>query len=548
MRVALLLALAGCNQIFGLTDQVDLVDAPVAPPDAAFPTARISYLVAQTRVIAPDIKGVPDPALQRPALDDPQIKIGTLTGVLEAVAYDTTAATISVPPAVFDSSEPWRLQYRVGDVPHDVVWTTSRDTPPTIVVPVFGRLARTPPPLNSGFDIRPTGTAPAPPAIGSYRAARVFTTGVFADILVGSSPSDTRVDAPMTGHISGPRGTPDASQGDAGVLANYGQTTFCEHLVNGYAEFLSPPLVADNRAIPLDGSLAPGQPEWRTNGSVTETTSVTLTNVGSGLALRLFGGLDSRIDMLSALDAPLYQIGFAASDQIPILTPTRPISFLKSNVLTVRNPPGPLMFLLAQCGLDKTPSDGYIVPIGLEPFPRVAYGVATNRRAVAGVELLSSIVTVDKPSGNAVTLDFGVPLAIDPITLSDGTSTTLLSGLSSSDGVTVSPAAAFELDFALEPDAGGPPLAPDYVEVTVFQIDNQLVPIHVYRTALVARESDQTLVRPIRIDGTELLAGNTYVLQIQTVRGAPNAAVGDFETIAFPQSMATIFTRSFVIQ
>jgi hypothetical protein len=141
--------------------------------------------------------------------------------------------------------------------------------------------------------------------------------------------------------VSGALGSPDASVGDAGVLANYRQLGSCEHLVDGYAEFFVPPLVAGVKQVPLDVTLQPGQPAWTTNASVTESTNVALVNTGfSGLAIRLGSSLGVLSD--TTLDPPLYQIGFTASDLIPMLTPERPISFVKSAALSLRVPPGPL--------------------------------------------------------------------------------------------------------------------------------------------------------------------------------------------------------------
>jgi hypothetical protein len=129
---------------------------------------------------------------------------------------------------------------------------------------------------------------------------------------------------------------------------------------------------------------------------------------------------------------------------------------------------------------------------------------------------------------------------------------TTLSGTSlvtGSDPVLVTAAPTFDVDFKIEPDAGSFTGAVDYVEVTVFELlGGALAPIHVYVTTEVARDPDGTLAAPIQIDGSQLATGIDYVLQIRSVRGAPIAARGDFETVTFPQAMATMFTRTFRLQ
>ena len=66
------------------------------------------------------------------------------------------------------------------------------------------------------------------------------------------------------------------------------------------------------------------------------------------------------------------------------------------------------------------------------------------------------------------------------------------------------------------------------------------------------REQLESLQRAMQalnaIDRALLQTGNRYVFQIQTVRGRPKAAMGDFATVAYPQSIATIFTRAFSVK
>src|SRR5262245_53147206 len=211
-----LLAFAGCNQIFGL-DPVGILDA--GEPDAPFPRIPLTNQIATTKLVAPDILGQPDTIVLAPISPAPQVRVGPDTGALVDVVYDPDGGVeIPVPDHL---STRWRVEYTVpGGVPHEVSWAPQ--TGARLVVPVVGRVDRTPVPANSGYDVQPIQNGAAiPPAPGAFTGSHIFTFGTFADVSGGLAPHQAKLDATTT-RTQGPLGMPVAGDpnGDFAVLVN----------------------------------------------------------------------------------------------------------------------------------------------------------------------------------------------------------------------------------------------------------------------------------------------------------------------------------------
>ncbi len=534
--------LAGCNSIFGLNDNAKVAepgDGPVLV-DGKLDTFQLRYLQADTKIVSPSIVNEPAEVAAIGMVDLTSVKVGTLDGELFEAPYDNMSGEVGIPLANLTEA-PWRVRYTVAGVEHQVQWQPEL-VDAKIALPFIGRLDPPPPPADSGYDIKPTG-ATAPP-IGGFNNARVFTTGVFLDMRVGASPSNTTIPLPTTTAFRA-LGSPVPGAGDAAVLVNYAAAfsgTFpdCAARVNGYAHFLVPELLAGTKVPPVNPQTQqPQQPAWITAGLVTQT--FTVKNAGAVVQARLLGALGSRAS--GQVPMTVIEHGVTASVNVPGVVVERPVTSGASTLAV----PGPHMLMLSQCNLGADDS-AFIVPNEIKKFPQVTHGLLAEARIVDGATLVSSVVSVVKPIGTTSEIDLRAPLAIDPITLTAVDSTvTSLSG--DTDGVALfSVAVPFGLHFALEPNQGvNLTTAFDQFEVAVFQIaGGALIKKRTFVSADVAIDAERVNVTPVQIDLAGLGSG-TYVMSIRTIKGTPSAVLGNFEELDASYSASTVFTRSFVI-
>ncbi len=523
--------LVGCNSIFGLNDNAKIADPGDGPilVDGTLETFQLRYLLADTMRGSGDFNEPAEVAAIGMA-DLTSVKVGTLDGELLDAPYDDVSGEVGIPIANLTEA-PWRVRYTVAGVEHQVQWKPAL-TDAKLIEPFIGRQDTPPPPADSGYNIQPTGATA--PAIGTFNNARVFTTGVFLDMRVGASPSNTTIPLPTTTAFRA-LGTPisDAGVGDAAVLVNYTTAAGCAARVNGYAAFVVPGLQAGTKVAPDT------QPAWITAGTVTQ--NFTVKNAGAIAQARLLGALGTRSSMLAPL--AVIEHGITASVNVPGVVIDRPITV----GVTTLAVPGPHMLMLSQCDLTSG-SNAFIVPNEIKKFPQVVHGVLAERRVVDGASLVSSVVSVVKPLGTAAEIDLRAPLAIDPITLTAVDATvTSLSG--DTDGVPLfSVAVPFALHFKLEPNQGvNLTTAFDQFEVAVFQLTGgALIKKRTFVSADVAIDVNRVNVTPVQIDLAGLGSG-TYVMSIRTIKGTPSAVLGDFEKLDASYSASTVFTRTFVI-
>jgi hypothetical protein len=87
-------------------------------------------------------------------------------------------------------------------------------------------------------------------------------------------------------------------------------------------------------------------------------------------------------------------------------------------------------------------------------------------------------------------------------------------------------------------DAESSHKADDYV-VTLYEIDGgSLAPVRVYHV----------LAPEVKIDGTLLVSGHTYVFGITARSGFGGADRGDYAKATYPFGVSTTFPRTFVVQ
>ncbi len=506
-RIALapLLAVAGCNWVFGLEPAVP-IDAP--PPDQeVFPRTKLVWAIAtvdgklETNGFDPTVEYRPigsEPL--HPQV--PSIQVDDGSGLVDAT-YDVLDGSFETPKG------PHRIVYTLPgeSVPHEVQWEI---TEATLVVPRTTRADSPLPPDNSGYVITPTGLNV------SLSAPIAYTSGVFtaADTIPSEDLGQGTVTYRYTAHarpLAGPIGTPLAAQRDWVVIADLVARTSDQSSVDGWA-IARCDLVA-NMMTPCAAD------EW-------VTTERTLSTIGcpgpSCLPAGNAGDTTQRlVNGLKGLGATIsykFAYGVSPSTEIAGFIPGGPPTYLDE----------PLMLPFAMSTqidssvtlADPTPA------LGLPPvvFARVAY-----TRVVNGVTLASAIQTVTNDLTNKV--EYPAPLATK-ITLAD-----IGLGEDQADGVPF-PATSDPITLALEVEQQSGVVAHDYV-ITLYEIVG---------TALKPVRHYHTITPNVKIDGALLVPSRTYVLGITARSGYDNASKGDYQKAKFPFGTATTFSRTFVVQ
>jgi len=487
------LVVAGCNPIFGLDET-----SPLPPPDAKLQRVALSQQVA---LMQDDSRPVPELVLEKvePA---PIVRVGPLDGTLLDTGY-VDPGEVEYPDALVGN--PWRLEYQQPDgVAHEVQWT-----PPAggghLVVPIYGRTARTPAPAGSGYRV----------ALAGYtfsERARVFTTGYWTMTTLPAATAMPAIDLTRP-PLSGPLGIPGTT--DFVVALDYapGNATTCS-IANRAGIATLPAMQAGAMvdvalgAAPLFGRLA----ELAYASPVVDH------------ATRLDKHLHDSRDNSLGRSGPTAERVFVG--QIP-----HPKMFGFTHAID--DVPAPLLVPMIDCPIMTGTTPSFTAPTLDLPGAMFAY-VANARVGQAGTALTSSIaglVTMTR-AGDTYngTVDLRVPLATAPITLGDAD---LANGADLQD----IKAERAELRFAYDTDA--PDYKLDYVEVTLYRVTaGALVPVRVYTLTEPER-------RTLMFDPSVMTAGDEHVFAIRTYRGRPDVRAWDFRRIEEPQAVATIFTRTF---
>lgn len=496
-----LLALVGCNQILGITPTT-AYDAPAdVVPDRP-------HVVLDWQIATVSRSGMPAPAITyAPIQPAPTVRIATLGGPFDQVAATYTAGdgSIEIPRDYLNTT--WRLEYTLaGGVPHEVQWAPA-DQQGHLTVPVFGRLARDPVPIGSGYTVTPQNLP------GGYTFPRVLTTGLWTEGAVLPTPSGATVDYDFSSsaiQMSGANGLPDQGLGDRAFLVDYvtNAATGCRVAV-GSAALESASALPKPRPVQTPTWDAGQKPFTRT-----PIDNNTISRFGDGL-----GMLDSQLGYAGTL-----LFGSAASTTMPGLTTTA------SGLLL----PVPVMLTLLQCPFNQAPPMT-AQPMALAGFPHVVHVQIVNTRPVpglGGLTLTSGFETVVTSQGDEFDVKF--PAAI-PMHMALTTPTRGVIDLSGpSERVDVGPPnGPFTLDFSSEVGAG---LRVDYHDVVLHRIvGGALTPERIY-----------TVTAPrVQIDGALLKPSTDYVLEVRAYKGHLGAASGDFAPVDFPYGAAIVFTRTF---
>jgi len=501
-----LLALVGCNQIFGI--------APTTEFDASVPVPQVvlDWQIA-TLLAAGSNAGAPDPTIRfTPIVPAPTIRIAPIDGPFDTdkASYSSSDGSIVLPHAYLNTT--WRLEYTLADnVPHEVQWAPD-GLQSHLTVPVFGRIQRDPVPTGGGYQITP----PNPPA--TYTFPRVFTTGLWTEGSASHNGATVDYDFSNATSQSGAKGRPDPSLGDHALVVDYITAgNGCRVAVGSAA--------LDSAAIQA-GMHTMETPPWNTT-----TTAVMSDQVGFSPVGRLTGGLGKLESMFNGpLSTQLF--GTAASTAMPGLAGTPESSMLLGVSLPV-----PVMQTLLQC--PYTISLGSVAPPPAQPsaldaFPRIVHVQLVDSRQVLGVTLNSGMETVLAAGATGFTMAFpaAIPTQFTLATPANGT-VDLVGG---SDQAAVGPAGgAFELAFIPEA-VTDMPLRADYYDVVLHRIV----------AGTLTTERIYTVTAPkVRIDGALLMPGADYVFEVRSIKGHPQAPHGDFAPVDYPYGAAIVFTRTF---
>jgi hypothetical protein len=512
-----LLALVGCNQIFGLAP-TQAYDAGIdVPPD--LPHVVLDWQIATVFPAGATSPGAPDPALvYQPIAPAPRLRLAALVdpaaapgdpnpalGKLVPVAYSSSDGFISIPRDFLTA--PWRLEYTLADgVPHEVQWLPD-DKQGHLTVPLFGRLARNAPPAGGGYTITPNNNPPP------YMFPRVFTTGLWTEGQVIPAPTGTTIDYAFANakSLSGTNGAPDAVAGDQALVVDY--------IVDG---------ASGCRIAVGSATLAPPTLQMAIHSAIAPVWDAARVNVmGAVVGLPFIGRLANDLGTFSpALSALLY--GSAASTSMPGLAGTQNAAGLVGAVFPV-----PVMATLLQCPYNVNPFPMTAQPALLDAFPRVLHVQLVDTRTALGITLISGMETVIAASGTgAFTMAFPAPLPTKITLMTPAKGAVPLDG--SAESVDVG-AARGPFTLAFTPEMGAD-LRADYYDVVLHRITG----------GVMTTERIYTVTSPaVRIDGATFVPGADYVFEIRAIKGHLQAPHGDFAPVDYPYGMAIVFARTF---
>jgi len=513
-----LLALVGCNQVFGIANTTVYDASADVPVDIPF--VRLTWQVAQ---VLPS--GDPDPTIADvPISPPPKVRYAPLGGPFTDASYSAIDGSIAVAREFFTPPTTWRLEYTLADnVPHEVQWAPESKHG-HLTVPMFGRADRDAVPSGSGYTIMPVGGKPP------YTGPRVFTTGLWTEGVVNNYVSGATVsyDFANAFSMSGPTGRPDPTRGDRALLVDYRLTSTnpsCR-VADGSAALDSAALQAGSFSMPhsaWDAQTRPVASDRLDTPAILGRLPAALGNLG-----------------MPPLQGSV-SFGIAASTSmpglpgVPVNPQVSPMSFL----------PAPAMVMLFQCPYNTAGGGAPQLPLTAQPvildhFPRLLWYELVEVRTVAlppplpSIALASGMETVigaTTSDGFAIVFPAAIPTAMTLTTPEAGVAD--LAG--DSEMVAIGPArGSFTLGFTPEPDTA---LRADYYDVTLYRFDDQgaLKTVRVF-----------TVTAPrVQVDGSLFTPGAIYVFQVRSYKGHPNAQQGDFRPVDYPYGSAIVFTRTF---
>jgi len=498
------------------------------------PTDSLPHVVLTWQLATTSPSGAPSAILEYPLFAPgaaPQVRIATLDGPFAPASYSSDASApgwIEVPRSYFEAPTdastvaPWRLEYTLNvvgvpgaGVPHEVQWAPDAQLA-HLVVPMVGRLDRSPVPAGSGYRVTTGHT------FSGSDNTNVLTTGLWT---TGTAPpSGTVVDYDFSSatSLSGTKGSPDASKGDRGFVVDY--------VVNPDGNGIQCNVAIGSAALTQLALTAGGHTAqsalWDTSRRpvISELPDI-------GVFTRLAAGLGPLNTMISKDSQLLF--GSVPSTSFPGLIASAPSFRLPVPVMQS-------LLLCPQGPLSQGPMTSSAIPDTAQPtmlgdFPTAVHVQLVAPRAVLalGVTLYSGMETVIAASaGGGFKMSF--PAAIPTRITLDTPATGRVDLVDNIDQIPVgAPTGPFTLAFTPEPVAG---LRADYHDVYLHRISG---------TTLTTERIYTVTAPQVRIDGAVLVPGADYVFEIRSYAGHVMAPRGDFAPVDYPYGSAVVFTRTF---
>lgn len=508
--IAAIVAVFGCNQIFGL-DKTEPQDALV-PLDFDFDgfiDAPMEFMGTVSLHYAdqnPD--GTPKISFPTPTMS-PDLKAGLLTDtVLEAVPY--VAGKAKVPNTLLGGS--WRLLATLPtngmQVVHEYQWTAEAAFHITAPI-VYGH----PDPAASPGP--GAGYAIAPMAIGHAIARpELITSGVWTDVRRNPNPPTLQTFGVTWNDVTseseplvGPFGAPETARGDWQLLLERAVfDTICLRTIGSAWQ-----------QVDLMAATSMSTPSWRT--ATTQWTPPANYLGDENQVMRM-----NKIP--PGAERRLSAFGYVPKDGVPGFVRRRR-GLEVTDVASER----PLMVSLAEC------TEPYTSPIAVVEEPMLAatmmpanYVELTSSRTIGARLVTSSFQAIALPS-QPITLDAGIAqdVMID---------TTSVSSTGPDFSMSVSVAGSEMIPVTWGRESGGVAVRPDAWEVTLFAVRGlTFAPIRVFHTV-----TERIALDPAAFAG---VSDSDFVLKIVGIKGLPNATAGDFRTRTYPYSQSTLWTYGF---
>lgn len=236
----------------------------------------------------------------------------------------------------------------------------------------------------------------------------------------------------------------------------------------------------------------------------------------------------TRFESIGTPVTGVVSFGIAANQSMPGLPGPAPLTSTTSL-------PVPVMLTLAQCPFAGAPSvtlPSVAQPAVLDPFPRILHVEMLASRTVGGVPLPSGMETaVIAATAAFPSVEFPAAIPTQPRLVTPA-GTIALDG--PKEAVDAGPATgSFTLEFSPEAGTG---LRADYYDVT----------LHKLAGGTLTAGRVFTVTEPkVQLDSALFAPGATYVFQIRSFSGHPNARQGDFRPVAYPYGSAILYTRTF---
>ncbi|NVB83153.1 MAG: hypothetical protein HOV81_32565 [Kofleriaceae bacterium] len=509
---ALLVGATGCNWAFGL-NPTQPWDAGDAPPDS--PPGVKSALV--WGAVTTDGQGTPDATIEYAGIGSetirpevPRVEVGPVDpamGSLAEVSYSAVDGTFEVP-------------YNLREAPHRIVYTLPGETTPReiqwarsdahIVVPRYMRMNAPLVPPGSGFSITPTGSGGGP--VGLVHTSGVFTVNDVPADFDSATPTLTFRFADKARPLSKPLGKFESAKGDWVLLTDWKSHT-------GFTSVSAWALAPNVDLSPSTLTMPTPQPAWNTvermlsTGMCPGANCFPTTGVGAANQ-RMSDMLGPLIDTSTEFQRTRYGI-VPTVDLPPYLPAVAPDFIDRSTIQYFAEAYQDIAtFVLAD------PSQM------LPGYQTVADGLVMASRTVHGVTLYSSMQEMLKTSNVAARIKWSAPL---PTSIKLGSTS-----LSGADDVSF-PATDGQVELSFSPDNNN---GSDYIITLAELAAGTLVPVRQY----------QVIAPSVKVDGTLLQRGHTYVFMITARSGLPNAQQGDYRTVSWPFSVTTTAAATFVVQ